>query len=92
MNGRDIRQELRSYITENFLYARPDYVLSDEDDLLASGIIDSMGVTEVIAFLEDGFGLTVDDADITEENFGTVLAITTYAGGRLDQRRELRTA
>ena len=47
-----ISTKLRNYITENFLYARPNFILGDQDSLLSNGIVDSMGVMEVIAFLE----------------------------------------
>lgn len=73
-----VSAKIRAYIVENFLYTRPDFELGDDDALLGSGIIDSMGVMEVIMFLEETFGVTVQDADITEENLGTVGALTSY--------------
>lgn len=74
-----VARKVREYITDNFLYTRPDFELGDDDALLGTGIIDSMGVMEVIMFLEEAFGVTVEDADITEENLGSVRAIVSYA-------------
>lgn len=74
----DVTAKVRGYIIDNFLYTRPDFALGEDDSLLGSGIVDSMGVMEVIMFLEESFGVTVNDADITEENLGTVRAITSY--------------
>lgn len=75
----DVMSKVRGYIEENFLYMRPDVELGDDDSLLGTGIVDSMGVMEIIAFLEDEFGVIVEDEEITEENLGTLSAIGRYA-------------
>lgn len=85
-----VLSQLRDFITENFLYARPDFELSDDDALLGRGIVDSMGVMEVVVFLEEQYGLQVDDADITEENLGTINAIATYVAARVGDSAEAR--
>jgi acyl carrier protein len=73
---------IREYIVENYLYMRQDVHLSDDDPLLARGIIDSMGVMELIVFLEEEFGVAVGDADITEENLGSLAAIARYVASK----------
>ena len=78
MNRDQIRARVRSFVDENFLYMRPDFELGDHDSLMGNGIVDSMGVMEMIEFLEEEFGVTVDDADITEANIGTIDAIAGY--------------
>ena len=56
-------------------------------DLIGSGVVDSFGIVGVIEFLEDHFGIVVDDADIDPENFRTVDAIAAYvATARGDTR------
>ena len=72
----------RSYITENFLYMRRDFQLNETDSLLETGIIDSMGVMEVIAFIESEFGIEVGDEDVTEANLGSIRAIGNYVVAR----------
>lgn len=84
MNSNVILAQLRDFITENFLYARPDVELGENDALLGSGIVDSMGVMEIVVFLEEQFGLAVDDSDITEANLGSLRAITDYATSRIE--------
>jgi acyl carrier protein len=74
----------RSYITENFLYMRRDFHLNETDSLLETGIIDSMGVMEVIAFIESEFGIEVGDEDVTEANLGSIRAIGNYVVARAD--------
>jgi acyl carrier protein len=66
------------YITDNYLYTRPDHQLARTDPLLGSGIIDSMGVIELVEFIQTEFGISIDDGDITEANFGTVADIAAF--------------
>lgn len=89
MSSNTVVAQIREFITDNFLYARPDFVLNDTDALLGSGIVDSMGVMEIVVFLEERFGLEVSDTDITEDNLGSVQAIANYVNARLGQA-ELR--
>jgi len=72
----------RRYILDNFLYTKPDARLDEDERLLERGIVDSMGVMELIAFLQDQFGINVAEADITEEHFGSLGAIATYVAAR----------
>ena len=82
MTAAHVIERTRAYITENVLYMRRDFRLDDNDSLLGSGIIDSMGVMEVIAFIESEFGVEVGDEDVTEENLGSIRAISKYVVAR----------
>jgi acyl carrier protein len=73
---------IRLYVRDTFLYMRPGFALGDDDRLLERGIIDSMGVLELIAFLEAEFGIAVGDDDVTEENLGTLASIDRYVASR----------
>lgn len=74
----EVVSRVRAYLAENFLYMRPDLQLDDDDRLLERGVIDSMGVMEVVSFLEDAFGVVVGEDDLTEDNLGTVNAIAAF--------------
>jgi acyl carrier protein len=80
VDDRAVRDAVVHYIRENFLYARPDYVLGDDARLLDDGIVDSMGAVELVAFLQDQFGIAIPDDEITEDNFGSIAAIATFVG------------
>jgi acyl carrier protein len=82
MTPGEVTSRVRGYITENFLYMRPNFTIGDDDSLLGNGIIDSMGVIEVITFIQREFEITIDDEDITEENLGTLAAIARYVLGK----------
>jgi acyl carrier protein len=76
----DVRQEIRAYIEENFLYLHPGVELRDDDQFLTLGIVDSLGFVELVEEVQSRYGVTVEDVDITEENFGSIDAITGYVG------------
>jgi acyl carrier protein len=76
-NG-DIRQALRAYIEENFLYLDPEAKLGDTDEFLTLGIVDSLGFVELVEEVQSRFGVVIEDVEITEENFGSIEAIAGY--------------
>lgn len=51
---------------------------SDTDSLLEAGVIDSMTMVDLIAFLEQEYGITIDEDDMVPENFDSLAAITAY--------------
>lgn len=79
----DTASRVRAYLIENFLYMRGDRWLDEDERLLDSGILDSMGVMELMAFLEEEFGVEVVDVEITEQNLGSVRSIASYVDGKL---------
>ena len=78
----DVRGEMRSFLEENFLYMHPNVELKDGDDFLALGIIDSLGFVELVEEVQARYGLTIDDVEITEENFGSIDAIAQFVAAK----------
>jgi acyl carrier protein len=77
-----VRGEMRSFMEENFLYMRPDVELSDEDQFLALGVIDSLGFVELVEEVQSRYGLAIEDVEITEENFGSIEAIAKFVAAK----------
>jgi acyl carrier protein len=73
-----LRTELRRYITENFLFGQDDGVLTDEVSFLEKGLIDSTGVLEIVAHLEQTYGVSVKDEELIPLNFDSVSNLATY--------------
>lgn len=82
----EVASRIRGYVQDNFLYMRPHFQLGEDDSLLEGGVIDSMGVMELITYLEEEYQLTVADHEITEENLGSLRAITRFVVGARDAR------
>ena len=78
INRHTVIDRLRQYVQENFLYMRQDIQLGDGESLLERGIIDSLGVMELIGFVQSEFGVEVPDDMITEEHFGSLAAIASF--------------
>jgi acyl carrier protein len=71
------RNVIREFVTTNFYVADPAQ-LRDDESLIDAGIIDSTGVLEVAAFLEERFGVRVDDADFRRENLDSIQRIEAF--------------
>lgn len=82
MDEHQILTSLRQFVRDNFLYMRPDFQFADADSLLLKGVIDSLGVMEVVGFVEETWQITVLPADVTEQNFGSLAAIARYVATR----------
>jgi acyl carrier protein len=78
----DVIARVRTFIQENFLYMRPNFEVGTDDRLLEQGIIDSMGVLDLLNFLEEAFGVRVADDELTEENLGTLRGIGRFVSAK----------
>ena len=70
------------FLRENLLYTRPEWTLRPEDPLLGHGVMDSMGVLELIEFLQQTFGVTIAEDEITEQHLGSLEAIARLVGAK----------
>lgn len=73
-----VEQKVRDYILENFLFTDDASALNDTDSFLDKGILDSTGILEVIYFLEEEFGIKVDDEEMIPENLDSVANLVNY--------------
>lgn len=78
-----IEQDVRRFITENFPLGGSGYELAGGDSLLEAGVIDSVGVLELIEHLEAAYGFQIPDADVLPENLDSIDAIAQYVARRL---------
>lgn len=77
MNEHDTREALKGFITSQIMIGETT-PLGDDDELLLDGIIDSLGVTRVIGFIQQEFEIAVPREEATVENFRTVSILATY--------------
>ena len=69
-----VHEQLRQFIRDSFLV--DDF--SDEESFLASGIIDSLGIVQLVSFVEAEFGVKVPDTDLVPANFDSVAKLAAY--------------
>jgi acyl carrier protein len=76
------KKQIQLFITRKFPAARKREI-NDATPLLDAGIIDSLGVLELVAFLESSFLIKVTDEELTPENFANITNLTSF----VDQKR-----
>jgi len=69
------KETLRNFILNNYLFTDDASALTDEQSFLDTGIIDSMGVMEIVLFIEQEFSIPIADSDITPENLDSLNSI-----------------
>ena len=82
MSDDAIQGQLKSFITKQFPLARKRN-LGIDDRLLGEGIIDSLGVLDIVGYLETEFRISIADDDLTPENFETIGRLTAFVERKL---------
>ncbi len=68
-----MKEQIRRFIVENFLFGERS--LEDDEPLFDSGIIDSLGLMKLLAFIEKKFNISIEMSEIMIENFNTLNGI-----------------
>jgi len=79
----EIQNKIRDYVAKNLLFSDNGFGYDDDDSFLQQGIVDSMGVLELVMFVEETFGVSVDDQDITPDNFDSVNKLAHYVQSKI---------
>jgi acyl carrier protein len=83
-NRTDVANRVRQFIREELLFG--DSEMTDDTPLLGD-LVDSVGLMELITFIEQEFDLTIDQGEIDRRSFESVNAITDWVEGLLEERR-----
>ena len=73
---------INDYISREFVQDASLLPLGNATSLLETGILDSLGLLRLVVFVQERFGITMDDADLVPENFDSVDAICAYLRSR----------
>lgn len=76
-----MREQLARYIAVDLLNQH-DRVIDEDEDLLASGLLDSLSMMSLIQHIEQDLQIDVPAEDVTIENFQSLRAIDAYLDGR----------
>ena len=74
MNSTSPKERIRRFIVDSFFVE--DF--ADDDSFLRRGLIDSTGMMELVAFLEEQFGLSLQDGELVPENLDSLARVTAF--------------
>lgn len=77
-DNQPVEPPIRDFIAANLIYSQSGFQHSDDTSLLGEGIIDSLGVVELVEFLQKQFGVKVEQADVRPENFDSVAKMAAF--------------
>lgn len=77
-----IKEEIREFLLENFIL-NAEEKLNDVDSLLEKGVIDSTGVLELVAYIEEKYSLRVEDEELIPENLDSIRNISEFIQRKL---------
>jgi acyl carrier protein len=81
-----VTADVGQFIISELAQGRGITSIDPSDNLLAKGIVDSHGVMELVAFLEERYGISVSDEDLTPENFESIARIDEFVARKQDGR------
>jgi acyl carrier protein len=84
MQKTDIEREIRTFLVDTFLFGRSEQL--QDDAPLMDKVIDSQGVVELVVFLQERFGITVEDDEVTTENLDSVNQAVAYVVRKLGSK------
>ncbi|MBN1212554.1 MAG: acyl carrier protein [candidate division Zixibacteria bacterium] len=77
MEQSEIVTKVKDYIEKNFVYDQETNLKVDES-LLDSGLVDSTGILEVVSFIEEAFGISIEDEEMVPDNLDSVTKIASF--------------
>ena len=78
-----LRDKIRGFILENYLFTSDTAALGLDDSLLERGIVDSSGMMEIIFFIEEQIGVAMREDEMTPDNLDSVNKIARFVQSRL---------
>lgn len=78
----EIEQKIREFIVKNLYFAEGENI-GDQDSFLETGVVDSMGVMELVSYIQAEFGVPVAQQEIVVENFDSIQKLAAFVRGKL---------
>ena len=75
MEDSAVADRIKNFLGQQFPATKK---IGNEDPLLKNGLIDSLGILEVVSFLEKEFGIVISDEELLPENFGSVGSLSSF--------------
>lgn len=81
-----IAKEIRTFIISNFLFGQDDGRIAENVSFLESGTIDSTGVLELVAFVEQKYGIAIGDRELVPDNLDSIANVSRFVARKLEER------
>lgn len=78
----DTKAAVKAFIIENFLFGDESAAPDDDASLIENDVIDSTGVLELVAFVEERYGITMSDSEIVPANLDSIARIAAFVDGK----------
>ena len=75
----DVAPEIRAWLKQNVTGGRE---VADDEPLIENGVLTSLQTVELVMFLEERFGIVIEDEEFDEENFGSIEAISELVASK----------
>jgi len=77
-NEHQLRSEIRQFVLDDLLMGATASMVDDGESFLETGTIDSIGVLDIVMFLEHNFQLKVQDRELVPENLDSVNRLVQF--------------
>ena len=81
-----VKPNIRQFVMENLALGKVSGIIEDEASLIDNGVIDSLGIFQLVSFLEQSYGIRVRDEEIVLENFRSIDAIEAFLLAKLPKK------
>jgi acyl carrier protein len=78
-----VAADIKGFIVDNFLFGQVGGGIADDQSLLETGLIDSTGLLELVAFVEERYSISVGDRELVPENLDSLRNISQFVARKL---------
>ena len=79
----DVEKQIKQFILTRLMHEEDESKLKNDESLFETNIVDSLGVLQLVSFLEEQFNIQVEDEEMVPENFETINILTNYIERKL---------
>jgi acyl carrier protein len=79
----NVSHTLERFIVDELMMGDQQTRIDPDASLISSGVVDSLALLRLIAFVEEQFGVTVEDEEVMPENFETLNIIESFVTAKL---------
>lgn len=83
LDQQSVRKDIKDFIVESFMFGSEDQAFADSDSFMEKGIVDSTGILELTSFVEEKFGITIEDDEMIPDNLDSIDNLTGFIARKM---------